>query len=91
MKVFLLFERRNIQNCQNIRECSRVECEECDTKQNGYINLNDHMSWTHEDYYDFYGFLSLPREKVTRLRSLLHENHKYVIGMIGIAAFFAME
>ena len=32
------------------------ECEECDTKSNGQINLNDHMSWTHEDYYDFYGF-----------------------------------
>ena len=66
------------------------ECEECDTKQNGQINLNDHMSWTHEDYYDFYGF-KFAKRKVTRLRSLLHENHKYVIGMIGIAVFFAME
>ena len=80
-------ERRNIQNCQNIRKCSRVECEECDTKQNGQINLNDHMSWTHEDYYDF----KFAKRKVTRLRSLFHENHKYVIGMIGIDVFFAME
>ena len=31
------------------------------------------------------------KRKVTRLRSLLHENHKYVIGMIGIDVFFAME
>ena len=35
--------------------------------------------------------IKFAKRKVTRLRSLLHENHKYVIGMIGIAAFFAME
>ena len=48
------------------------------------------MRWTQEDYYDFYGF-KIDKRKVNRLRSLLHENHKYVIGMIGIAVFFAME
>ena len=48
------------------------------------------MRWTQEDFYDFYGF-KIDKKKVNRLRSLLHENHKYVIGMIGIAVFFAME
>ena len=48
------------------------------------------MSWTHEDYYDFYGF-KFAKRKVTRLRSLFHENHKYVIGMIGSAVFFVMN
>ena len=53
------------------------ECEDCDTKSNveddlniheetthGEIDSNDCLSWTQDDYYDFYGFNEDCHEKI---------------------------
>ena len=58
--------------------CQSFECEDCDNKSNveddlniheetmhGVIDSNDCLGWTHEDYYDFYGFNEYCHEKLT--------------------------
>ena len=35
--------------------------------------------------------MKIAKRKLTLLRRLLHENHEYVIGMIVIAVFLAMD
>ena len=59
-------EPRNIQKSDALKKRmqSSFECEECDTKSNGQSNLNDHLSWTQEDYYDFYGFKIAMKHRV---------------------------
>ena len=64
--------------------CQSFECEDCDTKSNvegdlniheetmhGQIDSNVCLSWTQEDYYDFYSFNEDCHEKIDSFEEVI--------------------